>query len=114
MSYESPIELMKSAIESINYQVNKQIENEVLNAVMRVGINVDKDELLKALAYDRNQYQKGRNDRDAEIVRCNDCKYARHDDVSGGVFCTKLTEKYTTQDDKAVNEYWYCADGERW
>lgn len=48
-----------------------------------------------------------------EIVRCNECKYARHDDLSGAVFCTKLTEKYTTQDDKAVSEDWFCADGER-
>lgn len=47
------------------------------------------------------------------LITCKDCKYARHDDVSGAVFCTKLTEKYTTQDDKAVGEDWFCADGER-
>lgn len=34
-------------------------ETEVYKAVIRYGINVDKEELLKALAYDRQQYEKG-------------------------------------------------------
>ena len=46
------------------------------------------------------------------LITCKDCKYARHDYATGAFFCTKLTEKYTTQDDKLVNKDWFCADGE--
>ena len=68
MNYESPIEI-------IMQQMNTDIENEVFKAVQNIGINVCKYELLKALSYDRDQYQKGYNDRDLEIVRCRDCRY---------------------------------------
>ena len=50
--WESPIKLLQSEMET-------QLEGEVLKAVQRVGIDVDKEELLKALKYDREQYQKG-------------------------------------------------------
>ena len=50
--YKSPIEIMQK-------EMRVQMENGVLKAVQDVGINVDKAELLKALAYDREQYQKG-------------------------------------------------------
>lgn len=33
------------------------------------------DELIKALEFDRGQYEKGWNDRDNEIVRCKDCRW---------------------------------------
>ena len=66
MSYQSPIDLIIG-------QMNLAFEGEVCKAVQNVGVNVDKDELLKALQYDRGQYQKGYNDRDAEIIRCKDC-----------------------------------------
>lgn len=61
-------------------------------------------------------WNEGRNsfiEQRGELIRCKDCKYARRDYVTGAMFCTKLTEKYTTQDDKSVSEYWYCADGKR-
>lgn len=50
--YESPIDIIYGEIQT-------QIENDVLKAVQRVGVNVDKEELLKALQYDREQYSKG-------------------------------------------------------
>lgn len=50
--YKSPIEIMQK-------EMRVQMENGIMKAVQDVGINVDKDELLKALAYDREQYQKG-------------------------------------------------------
>lgn len=68
MSYQSPIEVIQT-------QMRNQIEGEIYKAVMNVGVNVDKEELLKALQYDREQYQKGYKDRDDQIVRCKDCKY---------------------------------------
>ena len=50
--WKSPIELIESDIET-------KLEDAVFEAVQSVGIRVDKDELLKALAYDREQYEKG-------------------------------------------------------
>ena len=37
-------------------------EEEVYKAIVRYGINVDKEELIKALEYDRQQYEKGFED----------------------------------------------------
>ena len=52
MSYESPIEILMG-------EFRMQQENEILTAIQGYNIRVDKDELVKALAYDRNQYEKG-------------------------------------------------------
>ena len=94
MRYQSPIDL-------ITGQMNLSFEDEIVRAVQRVGIDVDKEELLKALRYDREQYQKGYDDRDSEIVRCKDCK--NYNSLIG--YC-KDGEKY-------VSQTWFCADGER-
>ena len=55
------------------------MEDGAVKAVQNVGINVDKEELLKALEYDRDQYRKGFADgmfaKTLEIVRCKDCKW---------------------------------------
>lgn len=55
MSYESPIEILQK-------QVTYEMEENVMRAVQSYGINVNKDELIKALMYDRQQYQKGYED----------------------------------------------------
>ena len=59
--YEPPID-----IQCTNY-VAKQIESDRDDAVMleiteQYGVYVDKEELAKALAYDRGQYDKGYQD----------------------------------------------------
>ena len=54
--YESPIELVVSQFQT---EIIKQQENQVYRAVQNVGVNVDKAELLRALSYDRDQYEKG-------------------------------------------------------
>ena len=50
--YQLPIEI-------IYKQVRTQFEDNVYKAVRDYGIVVDKDELVKALQYDRGQYEKG-------------------------------------------------------
>ncbi len=67
MNYESPINI-------ISRQMEIQMEGEIMKAVQRVGIDVDKDELLRALRYDRGQYQKGYMDgfRDALDGKCQE------------------------------------------
>lgn len=59
MSYESPISLI---YENAQRQMQIQLENGVYSAVQNVGIDVNKDELIKALQYDRQQYDKGYSD----------------------------------------------------
>lgn len=55
MSYESPINLiLKSATE--------KLEHDILKAVQTYYIDVNKDELGRALKYDREQYEKGYRD----------------------------------------------------
>lgn len=57
--YESPIRMN----EIITNPIVEKIENELLVKVTRtVGFDVDKEELLKALKYDRDQYEKGFRD----------------------------------------------------
>lgn len=57
--YKSPIELITSQM-ALN--VSKSIDNSIYQAVQNVDVLVDKDELIKALSYDRNQYNKGFED----------------------------------------------------
>lgn len=54
--------MYKSPIEVIAQGVQTMVENNVYKVVESCGINVNKDELLKALQYDRNQYAKGYED----------------------------------------------------
>lgn len=50
--YESPIEF-------ITNEINTKVENGIMSAVFNAGINVNKEELIKALQYDRDMYHKG-------------------------------------------------------
>lgn len=51
-AYQSPIEM-------IYHDMQMHFEDEVCKAVQQVDIHVDKEELLKALQYDREQFAKG-------------------------------------------------------
>lgn len=50
-------------------QFNMHIENEVFSIIKRYNIDVDKDELIRALAYDRKQYDKGYADGVRDFLR---------------------------------------------
>lgn len=56
MSYESPIMVFaREKIQTIQ-------DDAVFAAILETGVKVDKNELLKALAYDRDQYRMGYED----------------------------------------------------
>lgn len=59
MTYESPITVLT---EKLTSKVSEELDNQIVGEVLRVGIDVNKDELLKALKYDREQYDKGYKD----------------------------------------------------
>ena len=85
--WESPIQMISEDI--IKDMVEKQ-DGVLLEAVHRVGFDVNKDELEKALLYDRDQWERGYTDgkmdgynlRDSEIVRCKYCKYLSQDKIA--------------------------------
>lgn len=79
MSYESPIKLYAT-------QVEHQIEGEILRVIQKMEVVADKEELLRALQYDRNQYFKGYRDAISDhtlvkVVRCKDCKHSKLDNL---------------------------------
>lgn len=57
--YKSPIEKIYGGLQT---QMVQEEEKMVIKAIEKVGVNVDKGELIKALQYDRNQYTKGYED----------------------------------------------------
>ena len=101
--YESPIKVIQGELET-------QLEGEILKAVHRVGVTVDRDELIRALRYDREQYQKGFDDarEDAVVVtRCKDCKHLVNATVNGnGFLICDISDMETAPDD-------FCSHGDR-
>lgn len=74
--YKSPVELL---VTDIQHQIVKQQDEEIYQAVLHYVPNVDRAELIRALEYDRGQYEKGyadgKADAMADFVRCKDCKH---------------------------------------
>ena len=56
MGYKSPITLFQ---ERMAFNIAEAIDVATVEAVARIGVDVDKDELIKALEYDRDQYNEG-------------------------------------------------------
>lgn len=59
VGYKSPIEVYTQQMMD---DITKKQEDYILQGVRNAGVVVDKDELVKALAYDRDQYNKGFED----------------------------------------------------
>ena len=63
--YDSPITIY----EDMQEQIVKEKDGAIFKAIMKYDIHVDKDELIKALNYDRNQYEKGYKDGFRDALR---------------------------------------------
>ena len=57
MSWESPIDVY-----TITNEMATALDDEIVTVVQRFGFDVNKEELTKALLYDRDQYRKGYED----------------------------------------------------
>lgn len=55
IGYKAPIDVLMGA-------VRDDFDGRIFRAVQMADIEVDRDELIKALQYDRGQYEKGYND----------------------------------------------------
>lgn len=59
--YESPITVC-TQLNEILEEVHKKQEDYVYDYLFKIGVDVNKEELIKALKYDREQYNKGYKD----------------------------------------------------
>ena len=50
---------IKRIVDETQYNIIKESDKQILQAVWREGINVNQNELIRALEYDRHQYEKG-------------------------------------------------------
>ena len=79
--YESPIKIIESTIDSIYADIVKKKDDAIFAEIQTsFGVDLDREELIRALQYDRNQYEKGyadgKADAEAELVRCKDCTHS--------------------------------------
>ena len=56
--YESPIKIIQKMADDYD----EKVEGYVYRVLMHMDISVDRDELMKALEYDRKQYESGYDD----------------------------------------------------
>lgn len=79
--YESPIEIIQRDI--VN-GLQAKMENDICNVICSYGVNVNREELIKALNYDRGQYDKGFQDAQSKLKPM--CRYLTkcmsHPDIS--------------------------------
>lgn len=60
MSYNSPISIISQMVDAQIKEMHEQEETAIMSEITRkIGVDVDKDELIRALNYDRHQYEKG-------------------------------------------------------
>ena len=56
--YQSPIYVSKE----VDFDLGQRIDEHIYESVIKIGINISKDELMRALQYDRDQYIAGYSD----------------------------------------------------
>lgn len=65
--WESPINIIEIQ-DSFVSEIKEKTEEMVFTEIKRIGIDVNKEELIKALQYDRGQYEKGYSDGYAKAI----------------------------------------------
>ena len=105
--YDSPIDVIfNRTVDNIMAAFNNSIDDGVVECVVKAGFNVDKDKLVEVFTQDKRRYEeayrKGYSQRDADIVRCNDCRFRNDNNL-----CHYVMRRHGLTDD------FYCADGER-
>lgn len=57
--YESPVTLFEGPWHQIAEKISKDTDSFIFDSITSLGISIDKEELIKAIQYDRDQYSKG-------------------------------------------------------
>ena len=95
MNYESPIKVTMG-------QMRTQFDGELFKAIQDVNVDVDKDELIKALEYDRQQYVKGYTDGKKYAEDFANVKLAR----CLAAFTQSIPCDFHCIDEKSINDEW--------
>lgn len=83
MSYNSPVTIISQIVNEQIKEQQKQEETAIVAEITKkIGVDVDKDELIKALNYDRHQYEKGyadgrmsgKHEVESKLVHLKQCK----------------------------------------
>lgn len=105
MSYKSPIDVV---IDDMQLQLRHAFDDAIVRAVQNVNITVDKDELIKALKYDRQEYDRGYADGEWEMFSLitsvfygKGCYFLDDD----GMVYSRLSGKTLRNIDEALNEW---------
>ena len=75
--YESPISMEKR----VRQNIRESVDGKIYEAVLDVDVHVNRDELLRALRYDRDQYAKGYEDGKRDAERHGRWIYQEDDDL---------------------------------
>ena len=59
MAYKSPINI---TFDELKFRLNEDFERHVVEAIQSYQVEVDRDELIRALLFDRRQYDRGFED----------------------------------------------------
>ena len=107
--YDSPMRLIFQKQEEITKDFANHVDEVTYKAIHNVGVDIDKDKLIQALTQDKQRYEEayrnGYNAREAELVRCKDCKLQECEGRNGIIVCDITGESHRPD--------WFCADGER-
>lgn len=68
MNWESPVTI----VQEISSQIARDTDDYIMSEIYKTGVTVNKEELIKAINYDRDQYNKGYRDgfRNAVKTEC--------------------------------------------
>lgn len=70
MSYKPPIEAtVRTVCEELADTMEKDMANYASKIILKLGLTVDENELIRALQYDREQYEKGYKDGYSDCLR---------------------------------------------
>lgn len=102
--YQSP--LIANFCGNLNDEMIKFFEDTACEEIeCAVGYNIDKEELVKALAYDRHQYENGYQDGKAEAEQGTG--WISVDDRLPEEKCHGLSKRVLVTDGEDVNIEWY-------
>lgn len=105
-NYIDPIDLSEY-VSPIKIYICDQIMNEVMGEIARVGVNIDKEELIRALSYDREQYAEGYR-AGAKAFATKWTSVAEHLPLTPGKYLvySKVGTMYTSKFDPDIHKRW--------
>ena len=106
--YKSPVDIYYS---DVFEPINEAAENYIM-AEIKMYVDVDKDELIKAMNYDRKQYATGYRNGYADAQKHGKWIYAENENGDDGYYCTNchghIKWNYKSEKIDYIQKYIYC------